>query len=170
MPQFRGSLAAILSSSLILQPVAARVYEHLQSFRQLHAQAFLPPFFWVPPFADPSFFRAPPFSGPLLFLGPSFSGPFLPAVFRVSLSLIDMPGPRVPKVFFLGPMSPDFPIPPPMPIPSGTRTRLIQCGTGSVLGLVGRRIATSSSQLTERCPERIHGLPMASQWTPNGRL
>ena len=90
MPQFRGSLAAILSSSLILQPVAARVYEHLQSFRQLHAQAFLPPFFWVPPFADPSFFRAPPFSGPLLFLGPSFSGPFLPAVFRVSLSLIDM--------------------------------------------------------------------------------
>ena len=33
--------------------------------------------------------------------------------------------------------SPDFPIPPPMPIPSGTRTALIQCGTGSVLGLVG---------------------------------
>ncbi len=90
MTQFRGSLAAILSSSLILQPVAARVYEHLQSFTQLHAQAFLPPFFWVPPFADPSFFRAPPFSGPLLFLGPSFSGPFLPAVFRVSLSLIEM--------------------------------------------------------------------------------
>ena len=33
--------------------------------------------------------------------------------------------------------SADFLIPPPMPIPSRSRTRLIQSGTGSVLGLVG---------------------------------
>ena len=71
-------------------------------------------------------------------------------------------------------MSPDFPTPPPMPIPSGTRTRLIQCGTGSVLGLVGGRIATFSSHAINLAVSRTYtrspnGFPMDAQWTPNGR-
>ena len=66
------------------------------------------------------------------------------------------------------------PGPPPMPIPSGTRTRLIQCGTGSVLGLVGGRIATFSSHAINLAVSRTYtrspnGFPMDAQWTPNGR-